>query len=152
MKDFASKQEKYFCTYADAVESNFKKIRYGVASCCPKEDVDLIAMRYELALWQSSMDYSSLSIIKRNIKWKPFMFDSNPVTCVTINIIDNAAEAFKFDPAVAIWVINHSLLFTPNVTTTDLNGQEIQGTVQYISPSIIHVIFSTPVSGWAYLS
>lgn len=152
MKDFASKQQKYFCKYADSVESIFKSIRYGISSCCPGDDVDLIAMRYELALWQSSMDYSALSRIKRNIKWKPFMLDSDPITCVTVNIIDSAAESFKFDPAVATWVINHTLNFMPNVTTTDLSGQEIQGTLQYISPSVIHVVFSTPVSGWAYLS
>lgn len=152
MKDFASKQQKYFCNYGDAVESTFKKVRYGVSPCCPSDNFDLISMRYELAAWQTSGDYSLLSMIKRFIKWRPLIFENDPLTCITINIVDNAAESFKFDPAIAIWVINHSLPFTPNVTTTDLSGQEIQGTVQYITPSIINVVFSTPVSGWAYLS
>ena len=152
MKDFASKKEKYFCNYADAISGVFRKVRYGIASCCPKEDLDLITMRYELSQWQSSLDYSAAALLRRNIKWKPFIFNDPSTTCITINIIDNAAESFKFDPAVATWVIEHNLLFNPNVTTTDLSGQEIQGTVQYVSPSKIHVVFSTPVSGWAYLS
>jgi hypothetical protein len=64
MKDFTNKRVKYNCTYADAMLAEFKKIRYGISSCCPKEDVDLITMRYELAEWQSSVDYSCLSNIE----------------------------------------------------------------------------------------
>jgi hypothetical protein len=152
MKDFYSKREKYFCNYADTISGVFRKIRYGVSECCPKKDLDLITMRYELAKWQSNLDYSLSMLIRLDTKWEAFMINGTPLTCLNVNITNNSAESYKFDPAASTWVINYNLPFTPNVTTTDLSGQEIQGTVQYITPSIIHIIFSSPVSGWAYLS
>lgn len=153
MKNYVSKKEKYFCKYADAISGVFRKVRYGIASCCPKEDLDLITMRYELAMWQSSSDFSSISELETFYpNLVPYLIKDDAMCFVNINVVKGAGESFKIDPAVATWVINHNLLFTPNVTTTDLLGQEIQGTVQYINSSTINVVFSTPVSGWAYLS
>jgi hypothetical protein len=73
MKDFLSKKDKYFCDYADMIMSEFKNIRYGITSTCPNKSVDLTAMRYELALWQSDLDYSALSerVVINYLTWLP---------------------------------------------------------------------------------
>jgi hypothetical protein len=153
MKDFASKQVKYFCNYADAFLAEFKKIRYGISSCCPKEDVDLITMRYELATWQMSDGYSTISEVKKKYgNLIPYTIEDTSTCFVNVTIVKDSAQSFKIDPAQSIWVLDYDLPFTPNVMTTDLNGQEIQGTVQYINSFQINVVFSSPVSGWAYLS
>lgn len=153
MKNFVDKKNKYFIGYANAISGVFRKIRYGIASCCPKEDLDLITIRYELAEWQSSSDYSTLSEIRRRyIKWAPFVVGDCNLQFININVVNGAAESFKFDPAIATWLIHYELPFTPNVTTTDLAGQEIHGIVEYLNASTLSITFSTPVSGWAYLS
>jgi len=153
MKDFASKKAKYFCEYADSISDKFKKLRYGISACCHREDFDLVFMRYELATWQSSLDYSTLSQLKTRLrKWLPINFDDNKYCHVNINIIDSAAAAFKIEPATDIWIIHHDLPFIPNVTTTDLTRKEIQGTVEYPNDTTVKITFSSPVAGWAYLS
>lgn len=153
IKNFAIRKSKYFIEYGNAISEVFRKIRYGIASCCVKDDLDLITIRYELAEWQSSPDYSTLSEIRRrNIKWAPFIVGNDDLQFININIVNGAAESFKFDPAVAVWYINYDLPFTPNVTTTDLAGQEISGVVTYLNASTLSITFSEPVSGWAYLS
>jgi hypothetical protein len=70
-----------------------------------------------------------------------------------ININDNTgARSFHISPAQAVWYFIHGLGFNPNVTTTDENGQEILGILQYIDINTIQITFSQPVAGWAYLS
>ena len=153
MKDFASKDSKYFCNYADAISDKFKKLRYGISPCCNKEDFDLTFMRYELATWQTSLDYSTMSQIKTRLrKWLPINLDDNNLCSVNINITESAGAAFKIDPAVDVWIVHHTLPFVPNVTTTDLTRKEIQGTVEYPNDTTVKITFSSPVAGWVYLS
>ncbi len=52
----------------------------------------------------------------------------------------------------ATWVINHGLSFSPQITTVDSTGREVEGDVLYTSPSQITVMFSAPFAGKAYLS
>lgn len=54
--------------------------------------------------------------------------------------------------AASTWIINHNLGFVPNVFTIDVNGIEIEGVVETQGLNIIHIIFSEPVAGYAYLS
>lgn len=50
------------------------------------------------------------------------------------------------------WIVPHALPYTPAVTTTDTAGTVIVGDVTYPDPTTVHVSFSVPVSGYAYLS
>lgn len=51
-----------------------------------------------------------------------------------------------------VWTITHNLGFTPNVTTTDINGGIIEGDVDYVNDTTITVTFSEAYTGYAYLS
>ena len=71
----------------------------------------------------------------------------------TININNGTgAKSFQITTPQAVWYFIHNLGFNPNVLTTDSNGQQIDGTVTYIDVNTIEITFSSPVSGWAYLS
>ena len=52
----------------------------------------------------------------------------------------------------SLWVINHDLAFQPGVHTVDSAGTTIEGIVSYNSSTQIQVVFSSAVSGYAYLS
>lgn len=50
------------------------------------------------------------------------------------------------------WSIGHNLGVYPQVTAIDNAGNEIFGDITYISPDIIEIVYSSAVSGIAYLS
>lgn len=51
-----------------------------------------------------------------------------------------------------VWVIQHPLSYSPGITVVDSSGTEVEGSVQYLSPTTIRVVFSAGFSGTAYLS
>jgi hypothetical protein len=51
-----------------------------------------------------------------------------------------------------IWVINHNLSFQPGVHTVDSANTTIEGIVSYNSNTQVQIVFSSAVSGYAYLS
>lgn len=51
-----------------------------------------------------------------------------------------------------VWTIEHPLSYPPSVTIVDSAGTEVEGGVQYLSPTTIRVVFSAGFSGTAYLS
>jgi hypothetical protein len=59
---------------------------------------------------------------------------------------------FTQNSQATTWTINHSLPFFPNVTTTDSNGNVLEGTVEYTSATQVVVTLSEAYSGYAYLS
>jgi hypothetical protein len=153
MKNFATKKEKYFCDFGDLMNASFLKMKYGVANCRTLKDPDLITMRYELAVWQSSGDFSSLSEVRSNSKkWLPINVMCDDICNITVINNNGVGKSFHITPPQTVWTLVHDLPFNPNVTTTDENGQEILGTVVYANDTTIIVTFSQPVSGWAYLS
>lgn len=54
--------------------------------------------------------------------------------------------------ARASWTITHSLPYNPSVTVVDSAGTEVEGGVQFTSPTTIVLTFSGAFSGKAYLS
>lgn len=158
MKDFITKKDKYFMDYGDAILTEFRKMKYGISPCCHKDDLDLISIRYELAKWQTSGDFSTIAQAKTNCKtWvlkNNCLEDYEGICYININVNnnDNIAKSYHVFPAQTVWTLTYDLKFTPNVTTTDEDGQEISGTVVYLNSTTVQITFSSPVSGWAYLS
>ena len=157
MKDFLTKKDKYFINYGDAVMTEFRRMKYGINPCCHKNDLDLITMRYEIAAWQSSGDFSTIAEVKTNYRiWLPkeeCITENNNICYINVNVNNNnIAKSYHISPAQLVWTLTHDLTFTPNVTTTDESGQEISGVVVYVNPTTIQITFTTPVAGWAYLS
>lgn len=66
----------------------------------------------------------------------------------------SAGGYYVYDQAIpqATWVIDHGLWFSPQITTIDSSGREVEGDVLYTSPTQITVHFSAPFAGKAYLS
>jgi hypothetical protein len=52
----------------------------------------------------------------------------------------------------ARWEITHNLLYNPNVTVVDSAGTIIEGSIEYLGPNSIVLLFSAPFAGKAYLS
>jgi hypothetical protein len=50
------------------------------------------------------------------------------------------------------WTITHNLSFYPNVTTTDVSGAIIEGSVSFPSSTTVIVTFGIATTGFAYLS
>lgn len=52
----------------------------------------------------------------------------------------------------AVWAVNHNLGFYPNVTVEDSAGTIVEGDIDYIDQNSLQLTFSSPFSGYAYLS
>jgi hypothetical protein len=52
----------------------------------------------------------------------------------------------------ADWFVVHGLNYKPNVAAVDLEGNEVYGTVTYLTLNTLNIHFSAPFSGTAYLS
>lgn len=158
MKNYLKQKDKYIDDYADSMMRKYRNLKYGISSCHKDIDADLAAMRYEIVQWQSSPDFSTTSECKTDSKsWLPINLggDGCDELC-NVTIINNnnvgAGATYNINPAQTVWTLVHSLNFVPNVTTTDLVGQQIMGTVVYTNSTTITITFSQAVAGWAYLS
>lgn len=52
----------------------------------------------------------------------------------------------------AIWLVNHTLSFYPNVTVVDSAGTVVEGQIEYLSATQIRLTFNAAFAGNAYLS
>lgn len=50
------------------------------------------------------------------------------------------------------WVINHNMIFVPNITVVDSGGTVVEGSYDYPNNTTVVLSFSNPFSGKAYLS
>lgn len=71
-----------------------------------------------------------------------------------ITIDPSVANSYLFTQSVAatVWTIVHNLSFTPNVTTEDSLGEDIEGIIEIIDATTLTITFSEAVAGKAYLS
>lgn len=155
MKSYIDKASRYNEEFADAMVSLMRNKRFGISTCLPQKNLDLLMMRKELVDWQTSGDYTPLSSVKTNYKkWLPVKFCQEDMCYVNINVNspETVSKAYRVTPAQTIWTFTHNLGFFPNVTTTNDANEEIVGTVTYIDIDSLKIEFSDAVSGWAYLS
>ncbi len=64
----------------------------------------------------------------------------------------NDREIFTQASVSATWSITHQLGGRPSVTIVDSSGTVVYGEVRYNSNTSITVLFSSPFSGFAYLT
>jgi hypothetical protein len=69
---------------------------------------------------------------------------------ITIN--QNSAFEFIQSTPSTVWVIEHNMGIVPNVTTENLNGDDISGVVEVVNNNSLKIYFNTAVAGKAYLS
>lgn len=60
--------------------------------------------------------------------------------------------SFTQTSPLTLWIIPHTLTFTPSVTITDLSGAVVITEIVYVSPTLIHSISMYPFAGYAHLS
>jgi len=61
MRTYLPNKTKFYKQFADSFYRTYKQLRYGIASCKPSKDQDLISMRKELVDWESNEDDGALS-------------------------------------------------------------------------------------------
>ena len=68
-------------------------------------------------------------------------------------IIEGAAYKFKQSTPSLVWTITHNLGYMPSAPlVTDLDGNNIEGIVDNVSIVQMTITFSSPQTGYAYLS
>lgn len=160
MKNYLPQKDKYIGDFINSMMTKYRNLKYGISSCRTELDADLASIRFEIVNWQNSPDFSTTSECKTDFKsWLPVNLGSGEcgdeicnVTIINNNNNVGAGATYNITPPQTVWVLNHNLVFTPNVTTTDLVGQQIMGTVVYTNSTTITITFSQAVAGWAYLS
>ena len=76
------------------------------------------------------------------------------VTNVTAGAVNARPVAYHHIQNVAsnVWLINHNLMFYPNITTLDSAGSVCEGEIEHMSKTQLKITFSAAFSGQAYLS
>lgn len=78
------------------------------------------------------------------------------ITRINLNpaIVINQNSSFQFTQSTpsTVWFIQHNMGIVPNVSTEDLDGNDIVGSVEIIDNNSLKIYFSEPVAGKAYLS
>jgi hypothetical protein len=88
------------------------------------------------------------NIIQINVGGAVTRINVNPLININRN---NEFTHEQLTPSCS-WNVVHNFGFIPNVYTTDLQGNEIEGVVVPVDGSTIQINFSEEVSGYAYLS
>ncbi len=76
MRTYLPNRVKYNKQFADVMHRMYKQMRYGIGSCKPGQDMQLISMRKELVEWESNEDEGALSETKIQFKtWLGVKYD-----------------------------------------------------------------------------
>lgn len=104
---------------------------------------------------------NTLNLILVNIEVKDsfiYLYCQEPFNGKAI-VTDMAGEirkagVYKFEQGIssAHWVINHKLNTKPSVTVVDSSDKVVIGEVIYVDSNTIHINFSSPFTGQAYLN
>jgi hypothetical protein len=132
-------------TYTSIDSSVFVNNQYTYLKSCASSSSNLgLSYNYGVSQNQNIIDVNTAGCVTR--------INLNPA--VTINNTSSSGSQYTFNQTTpsAIWTINHSLGFVPNVYTVDNTGANIIGTINSSTTSTLVLSFSKPVSGYAYLS
>lgn len=76
MRTYLPNRVKYNKQFADVMHRMYKQMRYGIGSCKPEQDMQLISMRKELVEWEANEDEGALSETKIQFKtWLGVKYD-----------------------------------------------------------------------------
>jgi hypothetical protein len=75
MRILLPKKEKYYKQFADSLNRVYRQMRYGIDSCRPDLDADLIDMRKQIVDWQAIEDEGALCQTNINYTtWLPISY------------------------------------------------------------------------------
>lgn len=76
MRTYLQNRTKYNKQFADVMHRLYRQMRYGIDSCKPDQDSQLISMRKELVEWEANEDDGALSETKIQLKtWLGVKYD-----------------------------------------------------------------------------
>lgn len=76
MRSYLPNKVKYTKQFADVMHRLYRQMRYGIDSCKPDQDSQLISMRKELVDWEANEDEGALSETKVQLKtWLGVKYD-----------------------------------------------------------------------------
>ena len=76
MRSLLANKVKYYKSFADTIYADYKKLRYGIATCKPTADMDLAMVRKDIVDWQSNEDDGALSDVQIQYQtWLPVEYD-----------------------------------------------------------------------------
>lgn len=76
MRTYLPNRVKYNKQFADVMHRLYKQMRYGIGSCKPGQDTQLISIRKELVEWEANEDEGALSETKIQYKtWLGVEYD-----------------------------------------------------------------------------
>ena len=76
MRTYLQNRVKYNKKFADVMHRLYKEMRYGINSCKPEQDNQLISMRKELVEWEANEDDGALSETTIQLKtWLGVKYD-----------------------------------------------------------------------------
>lgn len=76
MRTYLQDRVKYNKQFADVMHRLYKQMRYGIDSCKPEQDAQLISLRKELVEWEANEDDGALSETKIQLKtWLGVKYD-----------------------------------------------------------------------------
>lgn len=168
------KIDKLSCEIATLIYDKYLMDSYGINSCnINYTEGDIIEKQIRRSIMAFGIDCKTIfpSRNKEELKIDPIIIMdknlsfpippppnvSNPIQSATIKTpLSNVAYQYIQTFPIAVWIIYHNLNFTPNITTVDLGGNVIIGSVKYLNQSsnggTIQITFSVPIAGKAYLS
>jgi hypothetical protein len=77
MRSLLANKVKYYKSFADTVYADYKKLRYGIATCSRTVDADLALVRKDIVDWQSNEDAGALSDVQIQYQtWLPVEYDN----------------------------------------------------------------------------
>lgn len=77
MRSLLANKNKFYKSFADSVYAEFKRIRYGIASCKPATGLDQAMIRKEIVDWQANEDNGALSDVQIQYQtWLPVEYDN----------------------------------------------------------------------------
>ena len=77
MRSLLANKEKYNKSFADLVYAEFKRIRYGIATCKPGTSLDQAIIRKQIVDWQANEDNGALCDVQIQYQtWLPVTYDN----------------------------------------------------------------------------
>lgn len=75
-------KDKYYCRYATSVYNEFRRMKYGIASCTILDDLMIDAVRKDIVDYQANNDAGALTEVSINhMSWLPVYFPTNDDSC-----------------------------------------------------------------------
>lgn len=152
--------------FANQAYANFKRIKFGIDSCCYTDFVNATVNK-ELCDWQNAATNKvvvttgiSGTFVEPLATVNTKASTSCPATptnvCTILDLAEILADTGTYvscqDAPLSVWTITHNLGKFPSVTVVDSGNSVVIGDVDYTNSNVLRITFAAAFSGCAYLN